>query len=680
MRPLPSHRRTTVLREFLFGSAYYPEHWDAATRAEDASRMKAAGWNVVRMGEFAWALMEPEPGRFDFSLFDETIDRLGKEGIRTIFCTPTATPPRWLTLKYPEIMRVNAEEVAMEHGSRQQASLMHSIFREESRRITRVLAEHFKSNPNVIGWQLDNEIHCQISEDHSEASRLAFVEFLRKKYQNRIEDLNREWGTSFWSLTYPSFESILTPKANRPTYPNPSHLLDYYRFLSAAAAEFMRDQAKILREANALWWVTHNGCFKNLDYRGDLGEMLDFLGYDTYPMFTHDATERARGHAYNLDRVRAWSGNFLILEHQAGPGGQLDYFLDTPEPGEMRAMTYRSIAHGADGLLYFRWRSCRFGAEEYWTGILDHDNQPRRRYREAMQVGGELARLGQEILGTTVRMEVAVAAGEIENEMFHQALSLGLPVPGNVGWQIHGWFHRNHYAVGCVHPADDLSGVRLLFIPHWPLISEEWVSRLEVWVKAGGVLVIGARSGTHRMNGQVTSETLPGVFQKLAGVQVEEYGKQNHPASRPLDLKIGSQIVRSEHWYEELIPEVGTEVVGTWESRHLQKRPAICSRAQGKGRVIYVGTYLTEPVVASLMESLRETISLRPVASEIPEGVEVVVREGGGKRFWFVVNGETPLVWKTPPRGKDLLSGNSVGDSLALEAYGVSIIHSNDTF
>ena len=176
-----SHKRPANFDRFWFGAAYYPEHWDAATREQDADRMAAAGFNLVRMGEFAWDRLEPEEGRYDFVLFDETIARLGARGVNTMFCTPTATPPVWLTNRHPEILGVRADGVTMQHGSRQHACVSSPLFREHSRRITRVLAEHFRENPRVVGWQTDNEFYCHFSECHCASCQVAFREFLRRR-------------------------------------------------------------------------------------------------------------------------------------------------------------------------------------------------------------------------------------------------------------------------------------------------------------------------------------------------------------------------------------------------------------------------------------------------------------------------------------------------------------------
>ncbi len=604
----------------------------------DAQRMADMSINLVRLTDFAWSVIEPRQGVFQFDVFDEAIQRLSKHGIKIILCTPTAAPPRWLTHMHPHIVRVNADGVPMQHGSRQHACHANPVFAEHCRQITQAMADHYASNENVIGWQTDNEFHCHFSECHCESCQKAFAEFLRGQYQNDIQALNEAWGTIFWAQTYDHFEQIPTPKLDKPTHINPAHRLDYHRYLSSLVTDFQHQQIEILHHANPSWWITHNGVYSNIDYRGKFTQDLDVLGYDMYPMFYLDPATRRLKQAYCLDRTRACSGNFMILEHQAGAGGQPTYMLDNPVPGEMRAMTYTTIARGADSLLYFRWRTCRVGAEQYWCGLLDHDNMPRRRYHEAVQVGSELKRIGDQILGTSVRVDCAIADMDFDNIALSQFARWGMPDISHTSESIHHWFNRRQYAVGLVHPQDDLSDVGLYVIPHWPLFREEWCQQLDAYVRAGGTLVIGCRTSTHNDRYQVLAQTPPGPLASLLGVTVTEYGRQNSPDQRPMHVQIGDAQVVSEYWYEQLSPSEDVQVLGTWASSHLANEPAITCRKVGKGHAIYVGTYLSEPLLDVLMPRLLTLSGITPLCADLPECVEVVERYSDEKILRFIIN------------------------------------------
>jgi beta-galactosidase len=347
--------------------------------------------------------------------------------------------------------------------------------------------------------------------------------------------------------------------------------------------------------------------------------------------------------------------------------------LDTPEPGEVRLMTYACLARGADGLLYFRWRSCRFGAEIYWRGILDHDDIPRRAYREIAEVGGELQNIGREILGTSVRVDVGIAHQDVEVHDAHTAHGLGMPAPAQFAEDVHGYFYQRGYAVGCVHPADDLAGLKLYIIPHWALFDPAWVPDLEAWVREGGTLVIGARTATRDLNNNVIPETIPGCLRTLAGVTVEEYGNQIRPDQRPLAMQLAGETISTNLWYEGLNLEGDTEAFATWSTRHLAGTPAISRRRLGKGNVLYVATYLTPEVIAAIGPKLVKISCLQPLWP-VPEGVEVVCRENDAKCLWFFLNHTEETVTIDPaPAGKNLITGKAIAE-VVLEPRNVAVI------
>ncbi len=663
-----SHKRPTKLERFWYGATYYPEHWSPEDREHDAERMAEAGFNCVRMAEFAWDLLEPEEGEFHFELFDEVIAELGAKGIHTILGTPTATPPRWLTRAHPEMLRVDADGVRMQHGSRQHVCPSGETFRAYSRKITRAMADHYADQPFVIGWQTDNELNCHFSECHCEACQGAFRDFLRDRYHGDIGALNSAWGTAFWSQTYRDFDEIETPKNGKPAYANPAHQLDYYLFISWNTARFQHEQVQILRTRGSHWFVTHNGTFAHIDYRGEFGRDLDFLSYDVYPFFDTDHNHRSVSQAFNLDQARAWTGNFMVPEQQSGPGAQGHYMHDTAEPGEVRRMAYLSIARGADSLLFFRWRTCRFGAEAYWCGILDHDNVPRGRYDEVKQLGEELRTVGPELLGTHVRVDVGVAAADVDVHDAHATMSFGLPSPKQVAETVHAAFLKQGYAVGCVHPSDDLTGLKVLVIPHWTLFDPAWEPNLRAFVENGGVLVLGARTATRDLNNNVIADTPPGVlggYQGLAGVRVGETSRQNAPGQRELTVRFypGEARVTSRDWYERVEAQPGTTIIARWLERHLRMKAAVTLKKVGEGAVIYVGTYLNEEIIEGLMPHFKAYHEdFAPVWPDVPAAVQVVVRESEEKRLWFFINtSDTMANVATLPAGVDLITGKETG-------------------
>jgi len=675
-----SPRRRLAPSEFLFGVAYYPEH-DLPEHLElDVERLLAARVNVVRMGEFAWDRMEPREGSFDFSLFDRHIGRLGQAGIRTILCTPTATPPAWLTRTYPEVLQADASGRVLQHGSRQHASLCSPRYRECSRRITRAMAEHFAKNPHVIGWQTDNEIYCHFSEDYSEAAQVAFREFLRSKYGD-IKSLNEAWGTSFWAQTYTTFDEVMPPFQLRPAQENPGHRLDFLLFTSDKAVVFQRDQVEILRAANPDWWITHNGVFRNLDYRAFAAD-LDFMAVDVYPLLAFmDAPEEKSPAVFParlLARTRSICGQFIVTELQSGPGGQGDWMSVTPEPGQMRLFAWQAVAHGAEGVLHFRWRTCRFGAEEYWEGVLDHDNVPRRRFDELRLEGAEFAALSGKIAGTAVCPEVGVLFDMGLMEFSHRPITHGLPSPWDVADAVFTAWWQAGYNVGYVHPLDVQDSCKLLFLCSNSIVTSEAVAALTGWISHGGTLVVLARSGTKDESGRVRADTPPGALTALAGCTVEEHSKVNTPVlagTSSLTFNWGGQVC-AEHLWREILKPCGGRAVATWQEGRFAGAPAIVEHQTGAGRCLYIGTYASTKLAAAWLPQLAKLAAVGPIIPEPPAGVEVVRRTGAGRALTFILNhtAEEKTVLHVPT-GTDLITGATITHgAVTLPAFGVTVV------
>lgn len=644
---------------------------------EDALLMQQAGFNLVRMAEFAWDRMEPVEGEFAFDWLESAIDRLGEMGIQTMLCTPTATPPAWLTHKHPEILRVDADDRRMQHGSRQHACHCNELFRRYSRRITEAMAVRFRAHPHVVGWQTDNEFHCHFSETYSASATEGFRRYLEARYEGSIEALNDSWGNAFWSQSYTTFEQIPLPRKAAPAPPHPTHWLEYKRFLNYAVTVFQHEQIAILRNANPAWWILHNGTFADIDYRGFFGQDLDVYAHDAYPMFAADPVHRQQTTAFNLDRVRSLAGNFFIPEHQSGGGGQGAFMNPAPEPGEIRLQTYQSIAHGADSILYFRWRTCRFGQETYWGGILDHDNVPRRRYKEVSAIGQEIPLLENHLLGTEVDIGCGIATVDFDVRAAEEALPLGLGTSTRYAEEAHTALYRAGFAVGCVHPADDLSRLKLYIVPHWSVFDPAWADKLKRWVEQdGGTLVLGARTATRDWQNHAVPDAIPADFSEWAGVRVEEYGAVP-AAGRKYGITLGEKsIPHIDGWYEKLAVAEDVEVLAKWTDRFLKGTPAVTRRTRGNGRVVYVGTHLSQALNDSLLPILAREADLNPLRPAEETRLEVVVRGDGRHRLWFFLNHDAcESVVIQRPCGFELLSQQQLeAGTEELEPFGVRII------
>lgn len=690
---------------FLVGAPHYPEHVDESYWERDAERMALAGFNVVRMGEFAWHIFEPREGVFDFDLFDRAIEGLGRHGIRTIMCTPTATPPRWLTVKHPEILRTDVNGRAMSHGSRQHCDTTSPVLREFSRRITLAMADHYRDNPHVIGWQTDNELNTTMPESYSPSALKEFQNWLAERYVT-IDRLNEAWGGDFWATHYDDFGQVVLPLDYAPTFPSPGHVQDYHRFLAFATARFQHDQVEILRAANSDWFVFHNlGGLRDVDFRGQFSTDLDFVGFDIYPMLYDEflrVGDHARIQALHLDICRGFTGNYIVPEQQSGLGSQPGFCTLTPEPGEMRRMAMSSVARGADGLLFFRWRPAHFGAEIYWMGVIDHDDKPRHRYDEAKQFATEMTALKDKILGTHVHMDVGIAGSDFDNQEAHKTYPIGLPSPQDDAVLLHQYCYGRGIACGFIHPEDDLSKLKIFYVPHWVIWKDEWTERLQAFAEAGGTVVIGARTGTRDTDNHVIRDTPPGTsLSRLTGVTVEDFGRLAAPGAkglfgttwrqgsfvsppdRPAEsgkrtrrFTFGNHELDAGHFYENLAVSDDVAVLGTWANRYAQGQAAITRRAVGKGQVLYVGTYLTPDLVTALAERVLADAGVEPLVPDLPDGVEVTLRAARDRSLLFIQNiRDEPVSVRGIPAGESLLDGVLDNDgTLRLPGYGCAII------
>lgn len=385
------------------GTCYYPEHWPEEMWEADARRMAETGLTWVRIGEFAWSRLEPAQDDLQFDWLDRAIDTLGRAGLKVVLGTPTATPPRWMIDKHPDMVAVDANGHPRKFGSRRHYCFSHEGFREESDRIVRLIAERYGRNPHVAAWQTDNEYGCHDTViSYSGAARRGFRIWLQNRYGS-IEALNRAWGNVFWSMDYASFDEIDLPNLT-VTEPNPSHTLAFRRFSSDQVAVFNRRQVDIIR-AHSDAPISHNymGRITEFDHF-KVGDDLNIATWDSYPLgfledrvgadADHQRTYMRQGdpdfQAFHHDLYRAvGKGRWWVMEQQPGPVNWAPY-NPAPLPGMMRLWAWEAYAHGAEAVCYFRWRQAPFAQEQMHAGMLRPDNADAPALIEARKVADEL--------------------------------------------------------------------------------------------------------------------------------------------------------------------------------------------------------------------------------------------------------------------------------------------------
>ena len=652
------------------GVDYYPEHWPRERWEYDAAKMQEAGFNIVRLAEFAWVMMEPEEGRFEFGWLDDALSILGAHGISAILCTPTAVMPAWVARKYPETLALQKDGTRITWGVRKNNCFTSGAYRLLSSASRGPWRHISPARPNVVGWQTDNEFGggpiCFCDSCLGE-----FQDWLRAKY-GTLDELNRAWGTHFWGHGVATWGEILLYTEDGSH--NPSACLDHHRYQSWLNVRFQRDQVRILRELNPERFITHNfmGLYNQLDYY-ELAKDLDFVSWDNYPVwgtpdFPYDASWAA-------DVMRGLKRkNFWIMEQTAGPGGWSSFGRNV-RPNELRKVAYQQLAHGADGQLWFRWRTCTAGREQYWHGLLGHDGKPLRRYREAAQTAGEYHRLADELDGTTVKSSVAM----IYDYQSQWALQIQ---PGYAGNDYHSVLRRYYGAllragvnVDMLPPGADLSGYRLLLAPDLYLLPDALAGQLTDYVAEGGVLLTDCRTGVKDETNLCYDRTLPGLLSAPLGIAIEEYEALTAEMSYPVT---GSAVFPGHftaiHYTDWLTP-TGAEVLASYAQWHMRPYAAVTRNRFGSGTAYYVGTVMKEDAFYdALIGELLHTAGVQPLPAP-PSGVEMSVREGNGKTLLFLINHTEEVQTVPVPAGKtELLSGTQTGDTLTLGIYEVAVI------
>ncbi len=651
----------------LFGADYYPEHWPRKRWPEDAKLMRAAGFNLVRMAEFAWVLMEPSEGQFDFSWLDEAISLLGENGIRTILGTPTAAPPAWLCHNYPQVMREDEWRRKVTFGNRQQCCVNVPKFHDATDAIVSAMVEHFGNNENVIGWQIDNEFGrlCYCDDCLGE-----FHKWLKQKYGS-LDKLNDAWGTVFWSQVYTNWHQIPLPWASS-NVPNPSLALDYRRFMAESYVKYQQRQIKIIRAGSPGKFITHNfmGFLpEELDYSA-LAQDLDICSWDNYPSGCSPDRPSA-GHATTRGLLNK---NFIIMEQESGAGGW-GIMGPMPKPGQIRLYSYQAVAHGADGVNYFRWRVCRYGTEQYWHGILDHCGRTNRRYEEVKQTGAELQRIWPEIEGSTVPAETALI-----NDMPSRWSFQVQPGGQGFNWREHAQdyysaLHEANIITDIVPLRADLMKYKLVVAPALFVLSESDAKLLESYVNNGGVLITTFRSAVKDEYGRIHDAPLPAGLE-FAGVDVIDYTSPNADEKNLIrsvykDIPEGPYGVKE--WIDVLEPVEDVVVLAEYAGPYACGLPAVTIRKYGKGSVIYVGSWPSRDFIGKLIALASERAGVRPCA-KTPANVEAMVRRKGGTDFLFLTNySAEPCEFPVDREIERVLIGKLESGIAKLESFGVIV-------
>lgn len=660
----------------FYGADYYPEHWPEERWEIDARLMHEAHMSIVRMAEFAWSKIEPEEGEYDFKWLDKAIDILSKYDIKVVLGTPTAAPPKWLIDKYPDILPIDANGLVMGFGSRRHYCPNNTHYHEYTRKIVKTMAEHYKDNSNVLFWQIDNEFGCHESACYDDNCLSAFRNWLKEKYST-IENLNNSWGTVFWSQTYNDWNSVISPRRTVASH-NPSLLLDYKRFISDSFVKYQTIQIDVIKEIIPTAQITHNfmGQFNQIDYY-NLAKELDFVSWDNYPIINFgDITFKIKKLSANValshDITRGLKKkNFWIMEQQSGPTGWEEVGRQL-KPGEMKLWVYQSIAHGADAIIYFRWRVSTFGTEEYWHGILDHDAVPRRRYDEVKLIGKELKSIEKFIEGSVNNAEVAIIRS-FDNEWVFEIQ------PHKRGFRYmeqlkkyYNYFYERDIQVDIVKPDDNLGKYKLVIAPGLIMVNDKITKNISDYVKQGGVFLTTFRAGAKRWDNRMNDKSLLGPLKEILGIDIDEYGAI--PDGEEIAIRVGVENGKASLWYDVVKPNKA-KVLGEYSSEYIDGKAVFTVYDFGKGKTYYVGTVPDDKIIQVMMDTVVKDVELKRLPVKGKEGVEIVNRVKEGKNLYFVLNfnDEESIVTCDKPMN-DILNDIQIEKSIHLNPLGIRLL------
>ena len=676
-------------QEIELGTCYYPEHWDEGLWQDDLRRMKENGILTVRIAEFAWNKIEPSEGEFTYEFYDSFLAVAQEMDMKVIFCTPTATPPIWLSEKYPEILNCRIDGTPFYHGMRRHYNYNSPVYRELSARIVEKSAAHYAKHPSIIGWQIDNELNCEVDEFYSESDTKAFREFLKEKYES-LDKLNYAWGTMFWNQIYTDWEEIYVPRTTIHDSTNQHHTLDYLRFVSASAISYCKLQSDILKKyVKPGDFITTNGMFENLDNHKMQDECLDVYTYDSYPNFAYCLIEdpknskdlNDRKWSLNLSEARSICPHFGIMEQQSGANGwNTRMEAPAPKPGQMMLWSMQSIAHGADYVSFFRWRTATVGTEIYWHGILDYDNRDNRKLAEVHKIWDRTKKISQ-LAGAEYKAAFAMVKDydnvwDVKVDVWHERLAKRSEKEIFVASQL------SHTPMDICYLNDDttleeLSKYPVLFYPHMLLVNEQRVAVLKEYVADGGTLVLGSRTGMKDMTGRCAMTPMPGAFLEMTNADVKEHTFVG-PADDQVSMEWAGEKIDTGIFNDILqVTNDKVKVLATYDSNYYKGSPALVESAYGKGRVLHFGGTFTRENAKAFLTYLDIATPYQSLF-ELPDECEIAVREKGESLYAFVLNYSKNAVEITLKQPMvDVDSDETVQDKVQLAAYETKVYKIN---
>lgn len=660
--------------KIAYGGDYNPEQWPEGSWAEDMRLLKLAHIDTLTLNVFSWASLQPSEEEYCFDKLDKIMDLARQNGMKVCLATSTGAHPAWMARKYPEVLRTDFGGVKRKFGGRHNSCPNSMVYRKYSVKLAKELAKRYREYGNLVAWHISNEYG---GECYCENCERAFRVWLKKRY-GTLEELNRAWNTSFWGHTFYDWEEIVLPDTRSEHMELERTMaqgisIDYRRFNSDSIMECFRLEYEAVKEYTPDIPVTTNlmGAYKPLDYR-KWGKYMDFISWDNYPS-NEDSVSKI---AFNHDLMRGVGGGkpFILME-QTPSLQNWQPFNALKRPGVMRLWSYQAIAHGSDAVLFFQLKRSIGGCEKYHGAVIDHAGHENTRvFREVAQLGGELERLGSEILGSTGAAETAIMF-DWENWWaveYSSGPSVNLKYYEEV-LEYYTALHSQNIPVDLIGEEDDLSRYKLVVAPILYMTKPGVDGRIREFVRGGGTFATTYFSGYVDENDLVITGGYPGRLRDILGVWVEE-------SDALPEYKANKFSFQGQEYPAKLLCDImhleGAEALAEYQEDFYAQSPVVARNSFGQGHAYYIGTHSNAKFYRDLLGSICAEQQICP-AAKAPEGVEAVKRVRGAEQYLFLLNhNEAAMEVTLAEPAVELLTCKEYqgGEVLELPAKGVGIL------
>ncbi|MFP5236739.1 MAG: beta-galactosidase [Acidobacteriota bacterium] len=691
---LPARQPDLDFPTVLYGAAYYNEYMpgDQQARLEkDVEMMKAAGLNVVRMGESTWSLWEPEDGQFEYAWMDRIVDAMGKAGIKVILGTPTYSIPAWMAHQHPEILAdripggaFGGKAVPATYGMRQNMDTDSPAYRFYAERLIRHIVAHYKDNPTVIGWQIDNETSSYDADNRDVF--IGFQHYLEKKF-GTPENLSKAWFLNYWGENLHTWEDL--PK--RDGAQSTGYKLEWSRWSQMRVTNFLSWQAALVREcAGPRQFVTTDfgGMMRRDVNENTVADALDIVADNIY----HGTQDHFDGATQSIqgDFSRSLKhANYLVTETNAQSTDWTSAHQFPPYDGQLREDVYTHLANGADMVEYWHWASIPANQETYWKGVLSHDLEPNRAYAEVSRTAHELQKIGPHLVGLKIKNDVAI----LYSRDSYNAIAFMPFTESGPQWSFSGptadyrslveQIHRSLYKLNIgsdfVFPdTKDFSQYKLLIVPALYISDDALLQRISDYVKNGGHVVMTFKSGFANENSAVRWVRAPGPLREAAGFSYQEFSNLEHPLALKGDPFHAGADNKVSHWAEFLMPE-HAKAIAYYDHPFFGRWPAITENTYGAGTLLYEGTYLSDTLQTAVLKDELGKLGLTGPDQALPIAVHAqhgVNRMGKTLHYYFNYSA-APVEFAYPyAAGTNLLgsAGVAKGGRISLGPWDVAIV------